>query len=73
MIFDFDLVPHSPLLSKLYAIGLDPVIISWVHNYLADRHQLVIYNGVSSDSSPVISGVLQGSILGPLLFLIYIV
>ena len=68
----FDSVPHSPLLSKLHAIGLDTNIISWVHNYLADRHQFVVYGGASSDTTPVVSGVPQGSILGPLLFLIYI-
>ena len=44
--------------------------MSWVHNYVADRHQFVAYNGAASDTSLVVSGVLQGSILCPLLFLI---
>ena len=65
----FNSILHSPLLSKLHAIGLDPGIISWVHNYLADRHQFVVYNGASSDTSPVVLGVPQGSILGPPLYI----
>ena len=68
----FDRVPHLPLLSKLEKIGLDPHIIMWIHNYLAERHQRVVINGTASRSSHVLSGVPQGSILGPLLFLIYI-
>ena len=53
----FDSIPHSPLLSKLEAIGLDPHIITWIHNYLAKRQQLVVFNGVSSVPSSVVSGV----------------
>ena len=59
---------HTP--HKLHAIGLDPSIMSWVHSHLAYRHQFVAYNGAASDTSLVVSGVLQGSILGPLLVLI---
>ena len=68
----FDIVPHLPLLSKLEKIGLDPLIIMWIQNYLAERQQRVVVNGTSSRSSHVLSGVPQGSILGRLLFLIYI-
>ena len=47
----FDSVPHLLLLSKLDAIGLDPDIVSWIHNYLAERHQFVVFNGVSSETT----------------------
>ena len=53
-------------------LGLDPYIMTWLHNYQANRRQSVVVNGATSDSSHVISGVTQGSILGPLLFLVYI-
>ena len=68
----FDSVPHSPLLTKLNAVGLDTHIIKWLHNYLANRTQAVIVNDSESRPSPVLSGVPQGSVLGPLLFLVYI-
>ncbi len=62
----FDTVPHLPLLLKLETIGLDPRIVTWIHNYLAERQQRVVINGASSHPSQVLSGVPQGSILGPL-------
>ena len=67
----FDSVPHSLLLSKLEDSGLDPYMIKWISDYLTNRSQSVVLNGISSQSLPVISGVPQGSVLGPLVFLIY--
>ena len=68
----FDLVPHVPLLEKLSEIGLNPYIIRWIKSYLMDREQFVVVDGASSDPLQVLSGVPQGSVLGPLLFVIYI-
>ena len=62
----FDTVPHRPLLDKLHSFGIDPNLISWICSYLTERKQHVIYDGVLSNGIPVLSGVPQGSVLGPL-------
>ena len=65
----FDSVPHRALIEKMKGIRLHPFIVRWITNYLTGRSQRVVLNGLLL---PVILGVPQGSVLGPLLFLIYI-
>ncbi|MCU7801520.1 MAG: reverse transcriptase family protein [gamma proteobacterium symbiont of Lucinoma myriamae] len=68
----FDTVDHSILLMKLEALGLSQDIVRWFRSYLSDRQQLVDVSGMFSSSAEIRCGVPQGSILGPLLFLIYV-
>ena len=68
----FDSVPHDELLLKLRKIGISGILWFWFRAYLKSRKQSVWINGQFSDFLPVLSGIPQGSILGPLLFLVYI-
>ena len=68
----FDSVPHKRLLCKLKGYGIDGNLLDWIGDFLSDRTQYVAINGVSSDRVRVTSGVPQGSVLGPTLFIYYI-
>ncbi len=68
----FDTVNHSILIKKLFDYGMSINVINWFKSYLNDRSHVTIINGVKSNERQAICGIPQGSILGPLLFILYI-
>ncbi len=68
----FDKVPHGRLINKLRIYGIDEQIARWIESFLGNRTQNVIVDGAESEYAAVRSGVPQGTVMGPLLFLLFI-
>ena len=68
----FDTVPHEILCNKLKELPISPYIINWIIYFLTSRYQRVVIDGIKTDYLPIIRGVPQGTVLGPILFSIMI-
>ena len=68
----FDKVNHGLLLKKLKHYGIGGKLLDWIREFLVNRKQIVTVDGIHSEPADVLSGVPQGTVLGPLLFLLYI-
>ena len=68
----FDTVNHFILIEKLQKLDIPPIVINWIINFVTDRTQQVVINGRRSSRLSITRSIVQGSGLGPLLFLIYI-
>ena len=68
----FDTVSHQKMLHKLAAYGFGGVVLTWIKSFLQGRSQRVKIENVYSETQPVLSGIPQGTLIGPLLFIIFI-
>lgn len=68
----FDIVPHQRLLRKLEAYGITGKLLLWIRDFLSGRKQRVVANGSLSNWADILSGIPQGSVLGPILFVVFI-